>query len=269
MTTADILLYVGIALGVYLLIGHPSRRRVRGTIVETIKTIVYAGLLALTFRTIAFEPFNIPSESMLPGLVIGDYLFVSKPSYGYGTYSAPLPIPALKDRLWFTPPQRGDVVVFRPPHMPDVAFIKRLIGLPGDRVQVLGGALYLNGAMVSRTPTTPYIHPRRPGGEPESLPTFIETLPNGVNYTIVELDSTQGDLDNTREFTVPEGHYFFMGDNRDRSDDSRASVGMVPKANLIGRAETLFFSLKPEASIFAPWEWPAQIRYERLLQHVR
>ncbi|MCA3269591.1 MAG: signal peptidase I [Thalassospira sp.] len=236
---------------------------------ETFKTLIYAGLLALVFRTVAYEPFNIPSESMLPNLLIGDYLFVSKPSYGYGMYSPPLPVKALENRLFFTPPLRGDIIVFRPVSRPDVSYIKRLIGLPGDTVQVRDSILYLNGEAVPRAAITDYVHERRPGGLPEPIPTFTETLPGGKAYTILEMDGDMGGLDDTPVFKVPPGHYFFMGDNRDRSADSRdPSVGFVPEANLVGRADILFFSGKPEVAFWEFWKWPFAVRYDRLLHRL-
>lgn len=238
-------------------------------LVELGKTLIYAALLALVFRTVAYEPFNIPSESMLPNLLIGDYLFVSKLSYGYGPYSTPLPLPALKNRLFFTPPERGDVIVFRPPNQPGISYIKRLIGLPGDTVQMREGILYLNGEAVPRAAITAYIHPIQPGGLPQPVPTYTETLPGGKAYTIIEMHGPLGNLDNTPVFHVPPQHYFFMGDNRDGSADSReASLGFVPEANLVGKAEMLFFSGKPEVRFWEFWKWPFAIRYERLLKRI-
>lgn len=209
---------------------------------ELVKTIVYAGLFAALFRTFLYQPFHIPSESMVPNLQIGDYLFVNKFAYGYGKYSPPLFAWPIKGRLFGSTPERGDIVVFRNPTEPDISYIKRLIGLPGDRVQVLDGILYLNGQPVPRTPQTPY-SAENPDGTVSLVEHGRETLPGGKQVDILEAEGNSGPLDNTREFTVPPGHYFMMGDNRDRSQDSRTPmVGFVPEENLIGRADIVVFS---------------------------
>jgi signal peptidase I len=218
---------------------HPRKS---GLVREFVKTIVYAGLFAALFRTFLYQPFHIPSESMVPNLLVGDYLFVSKFSYGYGKYSPPLFAWPIKGRIFGQTPERGDVVVFRNPQEPDVAYIKRLIGLPGDRIQVTDGQLYINSQPAPRQPETPYTL-RQSDGTDRLVTEYRETLPNGISYAILEVDADYGALDNTREFVVPEGHYFMMGDNRDRSQDSRTPyVGFVPAENLIGRADLIVFS---------------------------
>jgi signal peptidase I len=207
---------------------------------ELIRTILYAGVFAAVFRTFLYQPFHIPSESMVPNLLVGDYLFVSKFAYGYGKYSPPLFTWPISGRILGHAPERGDIVVFRNPQEPDVAYIKRLIGLPGDRVQIVNGLLLLNGQPVPRTPDMPYYAEDAP-----EVPVvrFRETLPEGKSYAILEADDSYGPLDNTRTWTVPPEHYFMMGDNRDRSQDSRTPyVGFVPAENLIGRADVIVFS---------------------------
>ena len=235
---------------------------------EFFKTAVLAVLLALFIRTFFFEPFNIPSGSMLPTLQVGDYLFVSKTSYGYSRYSFPLGIADFKGRMMESDPQRGDVAVFRLPSNPSIDYIKRVIGLPGDRIQVKQGRLYINGEMVDREPVG-LQRVASPEGGNESIMEYIETLPGGVMHQIYE-ESDSKELDNTPEYTVPEEHYFMMGDNRDNSQDSRVQklVGFVPKDNMVGRAQILFFSLDQTASIYKPWTWFTAIRYSRIFDRI-
>jgi signal peptidase I len=204
---------------------------------DTVQTVVYAVLIALFVRIVAFQPFNIPSGSMYPTLMIGDYLFVSKYSYGYSRYSFPFGLIPFHGRIWESPVERGDVAVFRNPIKLSEDYIKRIVGLPGDRIQVKKGILHINGEPVKRERIEDYeLTPGR------MAPQYLETLPNGRVHRIVEASGDAGYKDNTREFTVPAGHYFAMGDNRDNSQDSRV-IGPVPAQNLIGRAEILFFSL--------------------------
>ena len=233
---------------------------------ETIKTIFFAGVIALTFRSLVAEPFNIPSGSMTPTLMVGDYLFVSKYSYGYSKYSFPFAAVPIKDRLISSIPARGDVAVFRLPSDVSIDYIKRVVGLPGDTVQVVGGILHINGKQVSR----------RQIGEKDVANGFTksravlyeETFPDGHKHVIQEL---RDDLtfDNTPVFRVPEGNLFMMGDNRDNSRDSRSqAVGFVPIQNLIGRAEFLFFSHNDSSRFFEIWKWPFAIRYYRIGQGI-
>ena len=238
-----------------------SKRKPEGKF-EFIKTIVIAGALALGFRSLLFEPFNIPSGSMIPTLLVGDYLFVSKYSYGYSRYSFPFGMAPFDGRVFETPPERGDVAVFRQPQNESVAFIKRIVGLPGDRIQVTDGILRINDVAVNRVQKG--FSTASDGYHVIRFAVYQETLPNGKSYLIQER-SDDDVLDNTNVFLVPEGHYFMMGDNRDNSRDSRTtSVGMVPAENLIGRAERLFFSHNSSAHLWEIWKWPFAIRYGRL-----
>ena len=238
-----------------------SKRKPEGKF-EFIKTIVIAGALALGFRSLLFEPFNIPSGSMIPTLLVGDYLFVSKYSYGYSRYSFPFGMAPFDGRIFETPPDRGDVAVFRQPQNESVAFIKRIVGLPGDRIRVTDGILHINDVAVNRVRKG--FATASDGYNVIRFAVYQETLPNGKSYLIQER-SDDDVLDNTNVFLVPDGHYFMMGDNRDNSRDSRTtSVGMVPAENLIGRAERLFFSHNSSAHLWEIWKWPFAIRYGRL-----
>jgi signal peptidase I len=250
-----------------------SRTKTDGGIVETIKTVVYALLIAGAFRTLFFQPFWIPSESMKDTLLIGDFLFVNKMAYGYSRYSCPFAMCPFSGRILASTPERGDVAVFRHP-VNGTDFVKRLIGLPGDTVQMKQGVLFLNGAEAKQVPdgvfeevferqgpmgNTPRCEngPVGEGGTCQRTRS-IETLPDGVSHHVLNID-TNGFGDNTDVFTVPDGHYFFMGDNRDNSLDSRfgqaaGGVGFVPAENLIGRADRIMFS-SAGRSMLAFWTW--------------
>lgn len=238
---------------------------------ESLKTIAYAALIAIGIRTVAFEPFNIPSGSMIPTLLVGDYLFVSKYSYGYSRHSLPFSPNLFSGRLFGSLPERGDVAVFKLPRDGSTDYIKRIIGLPGDRIQVRGGILHVNGQAVRRESLGPYTV--EGDGPRITVGLYRETLPvpggEGATHRILEA-SDDGPFDNTPEFRVPEGHVFAMGDNRDNSLDSRAmnAVGFIPVENLVGRAEFIFFSVDGSAG-WRVWEWPIAIRWTRLFTAVR
>ncbi|MEM7069013.1 MAG: signal peptidase I [Pseudomonadota bacterium] len=229
---------------------------------ETISVIIQALLLAVVLRTFFYQPFSIPSGSMKPSLLIGDYLFVSKFSYGYSKYSIPFSPDLFEGRIWAGDPKRGDIAVFKYPPDPNIDYIKRIIGLPGDKVQMVGGVLYLNGQPVKRERANENYIDDESGLGP--VPIFIETLPNGVSYKTLDLNP-QSHGDDTRVFEVPEGHYFLMGDNRDNSADSRFEVGFVPFENFVGRASVIFFSMRDGTHPLAVWKWPSDLRFDRLL----
>lgn len=234
-----------------------AERKEKGGFGETVKVVVQALLLALVIRTFLFQPFSIPSGSMMPTLLVGDYLFVTKWSYGFSRYSFPLSPDLFEGRVLASDPELGDVVVFRKPNEPEVDYIKRLVGMPGDTVQMRDGVLFLNGEAVPKERVDDFTDGA------SAIPQYRETLPNGVSY--MTLDITPASTgDNTREFVVPEGHYFMMGDNRDNSADSRFDVGYVPFENLVGKAQVIFFSID-DASPLQIWEWPTSLRPSRLL----
>lgn len=220
---------------------------------ETFKTVTWAIAIAMAVRTFAYEPFHIPSGSMVPTLLIGDFLFVSKASYGYSRYSFPFGADLIDDRLWYDSPERGDIAVFRKPTDPSIDYIKRLIGLPGDRIHVRGGVLHINDRPVERERIEDYVYTDK-RGRSYAVRQYVETLPNGVSYHVLDVNEN-GHGDNTDVYVVPEGHFFAMGDNRDNSQDSRvlSVVGYVPKENLIGRAETLFISV--DGRFWEFWNW--------------
>lgn len=233
---------------------------------ELVRTVIYAILIALVVRTVAFEPFNIPSGSMLPTLLIGDYIFISKYSYGYSRFSLPFGPPLFQGRIFASPPERGDVVVFKLPADQKTDYVKRIVGLPGDRVQLIDGLLHLNGVPVKREPAGEFVTSNE-FGVPLVFKRYLETLPNGRSHAILEI-SDKEPFDNTPVYVVPANHYFVMGDNRDSSSDSRflTRVGYVPFVNILGRAEFIFFSI--DGSILRFWEWPQSIRFSRMFTAV-
>ena len=235
---------------------------------ELLKTGFWAVLIAVVIRSFLFEPFNIPSGSMKPTLQVGDYLFVSKYAYGYSRYSFPYGIIPMEGRTGDKLPKRGDVVVFKLPSNTSTDYIKRIIGLPGDTIKMINGRLFLNGQKIERIKQSK-IQVLNEFGEQRSMTEYTEILPGGIKHRIFE-ESDNGPLDNTEEFTVPDGHYFVMGDNRDNSQDSRVSmmVGPIPLENMVGRAERIFFSTNGYASLLEFWRWPVSIRYNRLFDKI-
>ena len=232
---------------------------------EIIKTLVYAVLIALVIRSFVIQPFNIPSGSMKSTLLVGDYLFVEKYAYGYSRYSFPWGLGPLGDlwhgRIFGSQPKRGDVVVFRLPSDPSIDYIKRVIGLPGDTVQMIHDRLYINNKIVPEKRVSDFVETI--DGYQRRVPRYEEFLPGGKTHYILD-SNPDGPYDNTKLFKVPHGHYFMMGDNRDNSDDSRADVGYVPAQNLVGKAELIFFSVNDKASWWQVWKWPWSIRWDRL-----
>jgi signal peptidase I len=237
---------------------------------ELAKTVIYAGLIAIVIRTFFFQPFNIPSASMEATLLVGDYLFVEKFSYGYSRYTFPFggwPFgDKMQGRYFAHEPTRGDVIVFKYPQDNSTDFIKRLIGMPGDTIQMKQGTLYINDKAVPKKRIADYVETI--DGEQHHVPQYEETLPEGKTYKVLDRDP-EGALDTTEAFHVPAGHYFMMGDNRDNSDDSRAAVGYVPAENLEGKAEIRFFSTDGSARVWEIWKWPFAVRYSRILTMVK
>lgn len=234
---------------------------------DTLKTIIYAILIAILIRTFLFEPFKIPSGSMYPTLYVGDFLFVSKYSYGYSKHSLPFSLPLFEGRVWKSEPKQGDVVIFKYPQDNRTDFIKRIIGLPKDKIKLVNGRLYINDKLVPREQLEDFVV-RDNKGNAERYHQYLETLPNGVKHRILEVSDNERE-DNVEELTVPDGYIFVMGDNRDRSDDSRVSVGFVPFENLVGKARILFFSQNPEHTWYKPWVWPKKIRWNRILDSIK
>lgn len=255
--------------------GKPVAAKVPMTAAEEawdlVKTVFFAVLIALVLRVVIFQPFNIPSGSMKPNLLVGDFLVVSKPTFGYSKASLVYPLTRLPLEgriLAFSEPARGDVVVFKNRKDGNKDYIKRVIGMPGDTVQMLGGRLHINGAPVQKD----FIEiSTGVCGAGVDAPSYRETLDNGVSYVVQECSGDEGGLDNTSAYQVPAGHYFMMGDNRDQSQDSRviSQVGYIPRDAVVGKAERLFFSVDGErTSLFTVWNWPMAIRYGRILAPV-
>ena len=244
----------------------PEKSGAVNEVVEIIKTVFYALLIALVLRVLFFQPFTIPSASMEPNLYQGDYIIVSKYSYGYSRHSIPFSPPLFSGRLLEKRPERGDIVVFKLPRDGHTDYVKRIIGLPGDRIQMKNGLLFLNGAQVKRelAGTT---KEDSGYGFIRDVSSYRETLPGGRSFLTNDF-GTDGELDNTDVFVVPEGHYFMMGDNRDNSSDSRVApeaggVGYVPAENLVGKAQIILLSWHPGASILKPWTWVFEARPSR------
>ena len=244
-------------------------KRKEGGVGETIRVIFHALIIALVIRTFLFQPFNIPSGSMKATLLVGDYLFVSKYSYGYSQFSLPLSLPIFSGRV---PggylPERGDVVVFRLPKDTSTDYIKRVIGLPGDKIHVTDGIVSINGVPVKHDRIADYIETEETGHD-TPVKRWKDTLPNGVTHETLDLVDN-GFADNTQVYTVPADHYFMMGDNRDNSTDSRFSqVGFVPFENIVGKAQIIFFSVYEGERAWQFWRWPFAVRWNRLFTIVR
>ena len=260
--------------------------------------LLKVGLIVAIFRSFIFSPFNIPSESMLPRLLDGDYLLAAKWPYGVSSYSLPFSVPLIPGRLFASQPKRGDIAIFKAPADLGQDWIKRVIGLPGDTIQVKAGVLFINGTAVPRVRVEDFIHPVTPNmieeantyhrlpcnnpafemtlpdGTPACrYPQYRETLPEGKSYNIIQMGDKRDigsiDPENTQPYIVPEGALFMMGDDRDNSDDSRFSVaqggvGMLPQANLVGRATVMMWSTDGSASWFKPWTWFTAARWSRI-----
>jgi signal peptidase I len=249
---------------------HPDDAQPKGATSELIeigKTVAYALLIALVIRVLLFQPFTIPSASMEPNLYQGDYIIVSKFAYGYSRHSAPFSPPLFHGRIFGRAAHRGDIIVFKLPRDGHTDYIKRLIGLPGDHIQLRAGVVFLNGKQIPRelvatvTETSPF-------GFSHQVQRFKETLPDGRTYMTNDY-GPDGEVDNTPEYIVPPHHYFMMGDNRDNSQDSRypesIGVGYVPEENLVGKADIILLSWNDKASLFKPWTWFLDARPSRWL----
>lgn len=260
---------------------NSKKKRKIGATEDTIRTVVLALLFAAILRTLFFQPFWIPSGSMKDTLLVGDFLFVNKMAYGYSRYSCPFALCPIDGRIWAAEPERGDIIVFKSPRK-NIDLIKRVVGLPGDTVQMQDGALFINGAQLPLEPIDDFVEPYAPQGSFASIPgcvnrpsfegadchktRFVETLPNGLKHSVLQF--RPNDLSNTKVFTVPTGHYFFMGDNRDNSLDSRRSaqrggLGAVPAEYLIGRADRVIFSSAGSRILYF-WTWRSDRYFKRL-----
>jgi len=261
--------------------------------IEIVKTVVYALLIALVLRVLLFQPFTIPSASMEPNLFQGDYIIVSKYSYGYSRHSIPFSPKLFSGRILFHAPRRGDIVVFKLPRDGRTDYIKRLIGLPGDRIQVKQGLVYINDKPIVRTPAPSGVEDMG-YGELRPVARYVETVPSGRQF-LTNSYGADGQADNTGVYVVPPHCYFMMGDNRDNSADSRfdpdippestnatcpwdssldqfvsgEGVGFVPEENLVGRARLILLSWKPGASLFKPWTWVLDARPDRFAKVLR
>lgn len=247
-----------------------SRRKSSGGFADMMKTLLQVILLALVVRSFAYEPFNIPSKSMQPTLLVGDFIVVSKFSYGYSRHSLPFSLHLFDGRIFGRQPQRGDVVVFKVPTDNRTDYIKRLIGLPGDHIKVEHRVLSINGVAVKRQAVEDYVDRDPRTGSTIRHLQYIETLPNGRSHIIIEDAGPEVAADNTEEYVVPPGHYFMMGDNRDNSEDSRflTAVGYVPEENLVGRAEIIFLSTSQAGQPWQFWLWPSDLRWHRLFDRI-
>ena len=267
---------------------RPPRPRTAARVAwEWVRFLLTLAILALALRSLVVAPFNIPSRSMTPTLLVGDYLFAAKWPYGYSRYSFPFSPGFIEGRIGGGRPQRGDIVVFRSPADPDSDYVKRVIGLPGDRVRMVDGRLFINGEEMPRTRIADFLEPVGsvdecpdiPGGRTEverspedglvcRTPRYRETLPGGISYPVLDVGDTTAD--DTAELAVPAGHYFLLGDDRDRSADSRfvprrgGGIGMVPEENIVGRVLVLFWSTDGSAHWYDPSSWFGAARWSRI-----
>ena len=233
-------------------------------IIDNLKTLLIALFIAILIRSLFFQPFYIPSSSMEPTLLVGDRIFVSKYTYGYSKHSFPFSLPLINERVLFSEPELGDIIVFKTPENLRIDYIKRLVGLPGDKIQMIDGILHINDIPVKRKKIrseTKLIN----NGQIRNVLVYEETLPNNVSYETFDMGNTRAD--NTSEIFIPEDSYFFMGDNRDNSKDSRF-VGSVPKNNLVGKAQIIFFATEGGSTILEFWRWPFDIQIDRLFKMI-
>ena len=239
----------------------------KNNLLGNLKSIIIAIFVALLIRSFIFEPCNIPSGSMKPNLLVGDFIFVSKYSYGFSKHSLPFSIPLIPGKIFSNTPERGDIVVFKTPENNSTDYIKRVIGLPGDNIEIKNGIIFINGTEILRKKLNDFIDTDNKTSN-KRVRMYNEYF---FNKEINILDITDnGIVDNTQLFNVPENHFFVMGDNRDNSQDSRfiSTVGFIPYENLVGKAQFIFFSLE-NARFLQIWKWPNSIRYERIFQKIQ
>ena len=234
---------------------------------SNLKSVFLAIFIAILIRSFFFEPFNIPSGSMKPNLLVGDFIFVSKWSYGYSKHSLPFSLPIIPNKLFNKYPKRGDVVVFKTPQDNRTDYIKRVIGLPGDKIKIKDGLIVLNNNLVLRKKIDDFVDKDKQGNQ-FRIRQYRELFSN-IEFDIIDLRDN-GIVDNTNEYIVPDDHFFVMGDNRDNSQDSRfiSNVGYIPMKNLIGKAQYIFFSLE-NSRFYELWKWPKAIRYERIIKKIK
>ncbi len=239
----------------------------KNSLFGNLRSILIAIFIALVIRSFIFEPFNIPSGSMKPNLLVGDFIFVSKYSYGFSKHSLPFSLPFIPGKIFSNTPKRGDVVVFKTPENNRTDYIKRVIGLPGDKIEIKNGIIFINGSEILRKKLNDFIDTDNKTSN-KRVRMYNEYF---FNKEINILDITDnGIADNTQLFNVPENHFFVMGDNRDNSQDSRfiSTVGFIPYENLVGKAQFIFFSLE-NSRFLQIWKWPNSIRYERIFQKIQ
>ncbi len=233
---------------------------------SNLKSIIFAIFIALIIRSFLFEPFNIPSGSMKPNLLVGDFIFVSKWSYGFSKHSLPFSIPIIPGKIFSKEPQRGDIAVFKTPENNRTDYIKRIIGIPGDKIKISNGSIILNDSVILRKRTDDFIENDK-NSQSKRIRKYKEFFLN-KEFEILDI-TDNGIVDNTSTFTVPENHFFVMGDNRDNSQDSRfiKTVGYIPYENLVGKAQFIFFSLE-NSRFLQFWKWPKAIRYNRIFKRI-